>query len=146
MAEWSEWIDIERACARVGPFGDYGIYQVRVVMKDGLPFSITRFASVDSSGLVYIGRSGFRKNGRGRTVANRLREWLTLQHSGANTYARAAPILDASVYADRRLQARAMFVPDEEIEAAEARTLDEYFSRHAELPPCNSSTPRAFSP
>jgi hypothetical protein len=37
-----------------------------------------------------------------------------------------------------------MFVPDEQIAAAEAEALAEYFAIHAELPPCNSSTPGAL--
>jgi hypothetical protein len=37
-----------------------------------------------------------------------------------------------------------VFLPDEQIEAAEAAALAEYFAVHAELPPCNSSTPGAF--
>jgi hypothetical protein len=144
--QWSEWVDIDRACATGGVFGDYGIYEIRLLIpKTNTPATVFRFVGVDTSGLIYIGRSGFRRRGRGRTVANRLREWITQQHSGANTYSKAVSILDRSpTLADRKLQVRAMFVPDEQIAAAEAEALAEYFAIHAELPPCNSSTPGAF--
>jgi hypothetical protein len=146
IGQWSEWVDLDRACSASGVFGDYGIYEVRLFMpKTNMPATLFRFVGVDTSGLIYIGRSGFRERGRGRTVANRLREWITQQHSGANTYAKAVSTLDRSpTLADRKLQVRAMFVPDEQIEAKEAEALAEYFAIHAELPPCNSSTPGAF--
>jgi hypothetical protein len=146
VGQWSEWVDIDRACATTGNFGDYGIYEVRLfIPRTNTPATIFRFVGVDTLGLIYIGRSGFRRKGRGRTIANRLREWITQQHSGANTYAKAISTLDGSpTLADRKLQVRAMFVPDEQIEAAEAGALAEYFAIHAELPPCNSSTPGAF--
>jgi hypothetical protein len=144
--QWTDWVDIDRACSTSGIFGDYGIYEIRLFApKTNSPAPLFRLVGVDTSGLIYIGRSGFRKTGRGRTVANRFREWVAQQHSGANTYAKAVPILDKSLLADRKLQVRAMFLPDDQIEAAEATTLEEYFAVHAELPPCNSSTPRAFA-
>jgi len=112
--------------------------------KTNSPATLFRFVGVDASGLIYIGRSGFRKRGRGRTVANRLREWINLQHPGPNTYAKALSTLDKSQWADRKLQVGAIFLPDDQIEAAEGMALAEYFELHAELPPCNLSTPGAF--
>ncbi len=143
--QWTDWVDIDRACTTSGLFGAYGIYQIRISQpKLNAPANIFRFVGVNTSGLIYIGRSGFRKRGRGRTVANRVREWIISQHSGANTLEKAVPTLDKSQWLDRKLQVRAMFLPDNQIEEAEAKALADYFAEHAELPPCNSSTPRSL--
>jgi hypothetical protein len=144
MDRWSDWIDIELAKSQHGLLSDFGVYQIRVVTPSGEPISISRMVGVDSLGILYVGRSGYRHQRSKRTVANRIREFLRQQHSGGVTYARAKDTLQrASQFSDHRLQVRAMFLPDEEIDAKESGILRDYFSRHGELPPCNSQLPTA---
>ena len=144
MSRWSDWIDIELAKSRHGPLNDFGIYQIRAVTPSGEPIPISRIVGVDSSGIVYMGRSGYRHQRSKRTVANRIREFLRRRHSGGVTYARAKETLQrASQFSDHCLQVRAMLLADEEIDAMESDVLRDYFSRHGELPPCNSQLPTA---
>lgn len=100
------------------------------------PPQIQRLVGADPSGLVYIGRSGLRASGNGRTVANRMREWLAIWHPGAALYDKAKTMLG-----NHRLQVRALFLHDEGIVATEAEELINYRRRHGELPPFNSVDP-----
>lgn len=76
--QWSSWSTIEEAAKRNGSFEDYGIYQVRIVNFEGDPRTVQRLVGADPSGLVYVGRSGLRATGNGRTVANRAKPPDTL--------------------------------------------------------------------
>lgn len=60
MSRWSDWIDIELAKSRQGPLNDFGVYQIRAVTLSGEPIPISRIVGVDSSGILYVGRSGYR--------------------------------------------------------------------------------------
>jgi len=138
---WTPWVDVELAKSRKGPFSDYGIYQIRAVTPAGEPIPISRLAAVDPLGILYIGRSGYRRQHTRRTVAHRIGEFLRRQHSGGHTYARAVKVMRRNpAFAGHRLQARARFFSDDEIDAAEGETLREYFLTCAELPPCNSQS------
>jgi hypothetical protein len=144
MSKWSDWIDIELAKSQRGPFNDFGIYQIRAVTSLGEPISISRLVGVDPLGILYLGRSGYRHKKSERTIANRIREFLQRQHSGGVTYARANETLKREPqFSEHRLQVRAMFLPDEKINAAESKALHDYFLTHAELPPCNSQLSNA---
>jgi hypothetical protein len=57
---WTEWVDVDQAAERNGSFENYGIYQLRIVNREGRSSEIGRLIGTDRSGLVYIGRSGFR--------------------------------------------------------------------------------------
>jgi hypothetical protein len=121
MGLWSDWIDIELARSWRGPFNDFGIYQVRAVTSRGEPIPINRLVAVDPSGTLYIGRSGYRRRSSNRTIANRIREFVQQQHSGGIAYARANPVLQrVPHFSGHRLQVRAMFLADEEIDAEES--------------------------
>ena len=143
MSNWTDWVEIESAKSRRGPLNDFGIYQIRVVEPSGGPISIGRLAGVDSLGILYVGRSGCRHQQTDRTIANRIREFLQRAHSGGITYVRAKKTLQrVPRFSGHRLQVRAMFLPDEEIDETESSILHKYFSEYAELPPCNSSLPK----
>jgi hypothetical protein len=116
---WSEWADINEAAKKTGSFEDYGIYQVRIVNSESGPHQIHRLVGVDQFGLGYIGRSGMRATGNQRTVANRMREWQAIWHPGAALYNKAKTLLG-----DHRLEVRALFLPDDEIVAAETGGAD----------------------
>jgi hypothetical protein len=144
MSNWTDWIDIDLAKSNQGPLNDFGIYEIRVVDSKGQPVPISRLVGVDSVGLLYVGRSGYRWQKTHRTVANRVGEFIRQQHSGGITYARARETLQKTKrFSDHCLQIRGMFLPDKEIDLAEIKVLRNYFSEHAELPPCNSAFPRA---
>ena len=104
------------------------------------------------SGLCYIGRSGLNEE-KGRTVANRLLEWLNVAfklqgepagpgHSGA--YAYEYPGVK-ELLGSHGLEVSARFLPvgedGENILAAEKNQLTSYRKRHGELPPFNSTDP-----
>jgi len=137
MSDWSDWVSIEIAKSRKGPFNCLGIYQIRAVTSSGKPIPVSRLVGVDPIGILYIGRSGFSS---GRSIANRIGEFVRQQHSGGITYATAKEVLDkSSAYSRHSLQVRVKVLSTKkEIESAESRTLQEYFSKYGELPPCNS--------
>lgn len=144
MNDWSSWQDIKSAKTKGGNLNDFGIYEIRVVNRNKEAIPIFRFVGCDSQGLIYIGRSGYRWQKTGRTIANRIKEFVQQQHSGGTTYARAHKVLiGQSEFSGHRLEARGKILPDEEIKKAEKNAIDEYFSMHAELPPCNSAFPKA---
>lgn len=144
MKDWSSWQDIESAKSKGGNLNDFGIYEIRVVNRNKEAIPICRFVGRDSQGLIYIGRSGYRWQKTGRTIANRIKEFAQQQHSGGIAYARIQKVLAGqSEFSGHRLEARGVVLPDEEINKAEINAIDEYFSMHAELPPCNSAFPKA---
>ena len=143
MGNWSSWEDIAFAKSKDGKLNDFGIYKIRVVNRNGEAIPIFRFVGIDRQGLIYVGRSGYRSQKTGRTIANRIREFVKQQHSGGITYARAEKVLEREgKFFEHRLQVRAMFLPDEEIDRTEKKVLRDYFSQYAELPPCNSAFPK----
>lgn len=142
MGKWSDWVEIELAKSSSGPFDNFGIYQIRAVAPSNEPIPICRLVGIDSLGILYVGRSGYRYQRSKRTIANRIREFVRQQHSGGITYASARKVLQQSPkFSQHRLQVRAMFLPDDKIGKAESSVLNDYFSIYAELPPCNSSLP-----
>lgn len=143
MSGWTDWIDIDFAESKEGPLNDFGVYEIRAVDSKGQPVPIKRLVGVDMLGRLYVGRSGFSHQKTKRTIANRIREFLRGRHSGGVTYARAREILQQTQkFSGHRLQVRAMFLPDDKIESGESKVLYDYFSKHAELPPCNSALPK----
>jgi hypothetical protein len=138
MSNWTDWVTIETAKSKKGPFNHLGIYQIRAVTPTGEPIPINRFVGIDLLGILYIGRSGYTSN---RSIANRIGEFVRQQHSGGDTYARAKQVLEREPqFSGHLLQVRTKLIfTKEEIDLAEAKALREYFSEHAELPPCNSA-------
>ena len=146
MNEWTPWHEIDKAKSPTGPLDDFGIYQIRIVNVSGAPIPISRFCRIDADGLIYIGRSGFRRQQNHRTIANRIREFTQLQHSGGITYDRIKPLLQHHPqFADHRLQVRGCFLEDGQIKAAETQLLSDYLATYGELPPCNSSLPQTIA-
>lgn len=140
MGRWTKWMGIEEAKERNGKLKEYGLYQIRAVKPSGKPIPIPRMRMTDPDGILYIGRSGLQGKSLARTLANRIREFENKHHSGGITYADAAARLKGVPrFAGHRLEVRAMFLPDEMTVQEEARVLNSYFKKYAELPPCNSS-------
>ncbi len=146
MSDWTNWENIEIAKVKKGVFNDFGIYQIHAISPDEKVIPINRLVGSDPLGIIYIGRSGINSESPNRTIANRINEFVKAQHSGGVTYLRALPILKrSSIFHGHRLQARAMFLPDNEIKVAETKIMSNYFELYGELPPCNSSFPQASS-
>jgi hypothetical protein len=140
--EWSGWVGITEAASRKGPFAHFGVYQIRLVDSTGVPIPIPRLIKVDPSGTMYIGRSGFGRQGTARFVCNRIREFVSRQHSGGQTYFIASiAMLAQPSLASHALQVRAWSLVDDEIEQAEDFSLTQYLMEYGELPPCNSVMP-----
>lgn len=143
---WTNWISIGIASSRKSPLDDYGIYKIRIVDKVSNVIPIGRLNRIDDSGVLYIGRSGFRYQNTERTVANRLDEFLNESHSGGKTYGLASAVLKKSLmFSGHLLEAQALYLKDDEIEEGEAKELRDYFLNFAELPPLNSSFPKKGS-
>lgn len=144
----STWIDIDAGSLKYPKvkkaFDGYGIYRIRVVDSFKRPIPIPRMAAVDKEGVIYIGRSGYRRQKTGRTVNVRLGEFVGKdQHSGGITYSLAMRTLKhIRRFKSHGLQASARIVSDQMIDALEERELKKYFERFGELPPCNSAMPR----
>ena len=145
MYKWSNWENIKIAKSNKGPFNEYGIYQISVADKSNSPIPINRLIGTDPLGILYIGRSGFRRSPNKRTIANRIREFLNKKHSGYDSYVIAKTALDKiAQYSDHHLQVRIFPINvDDEIESSESRIIYEYVEIYGELPPCNSSIPKA---
>ncbi len=140
MIKWTKWMPIETAASGEQRLVAHGIYQIRAVTPRGKPIRIDRLLGNDPKGILYVGRSGIKSRSPSRTIANRLREFLAQRHSGGVTYAKACARLNVTArFMGHRLEARAIFLKDKDISTTESRVLAEYFSKHAELPPCNSS-------
>ena len=140
MGRWTKWLGIEGAKERNGKLKEYGLYQIRAIKPSGKPIPIPRMRMTDPDGILYIGRSGLQGKSPARTLANRIRKFENKHHSGGITYADAAARLKGvSRFAGHRLEVRAMFLPDAMIVLEEARIINSYFRKYAELPPCNSS-------
>ncbi len=142
MSDWSSWISIEKAKVKKGRYNCLGIYQIRVVTPYSKPIPVCRLVGVDPLGILYIGRSGF---SAGRSVANRIGEFVRQQHSGGITYTGAKEVLNKTpAYSRHNLQVRMKGLSTEkEIRSAESRALQEYFHKYGELPPCNSAKSNA---
>lgn len=90
---WTSWIELEDTKSRNGRLKGFGVYEIRIVGRTGSPIPIHRLVGTDRNGVIYIGRSGFRSRGTGRTIANRIREFDAQYHSGGITYAKAQKVL-----------------------------------------------------
>ena len=139
MNRWTKWINVDIAKTRNGPFDALGIYQIRAVNRSGKAIPISRLAGVDPVGLLYVGRSGYKYP---RTIANRIREFLSQHHSGGTTYIQAKKVMSKiPKFAEHGLQVRIQKLSASEIRVAESQAIAKYFSKYAELPPCNSAKP-----
>lgn len=145
MKEWSsDWVAIEETMHNPAIFQQFGIYQIRIVTPTNAPIPIPRIGGIDPIGILYIGRSGYAKKSNRRTIAKRLSEFIQQRHSGGITYARAKSVLQhMQQFSGHRLQCRAISLDDQDIDTVESQFLLEYFRTYAELPPCNSSLPKA---
>lgn len=124
-------------------FHNFGVYEIAIVDAKGKPIPITRLTGVDKSGLLYIGRSGFRYQKSNRTIANRIKEFLYGPHSGGETYDKVFEVFKKTQkFSKHRLKVRASVLADRQIISEEIKLLKKYFSKYGELPPLNSSMPR----
>jgi hypothetical protein len=143
MARWTDWHNIDRKSKILGingPFNDHGIYQIRLVKNNKKPLKISRLTGEDPLGIIYIGRSGFRKQKTKRSIRKRLREFLDEQHSGGIAYSLIKTKISRKLL-PHNLEARALFLRDNQIKSKECREINQYLRKYAELPPCNSSFP-----
>lgn len=137
------WKQIEIVAeSRKEYFHSFGVYEIAVVNAKGKPIPIARLAGVDKSGLLYIGRSGFRNQKTKRTITKRIKEFLNGPHSGGETYDIAFKVLSKTQkFSKHRLKVRASILPDRQIIPKETKLLKKYFLKYGELPPLNSSIP-----
>lgn len=142
-AGWGSWHEIERANFNERDY--FGIYEIQMVNQLGHPIPISRIGGIDKEGIIYIGRSGLK---RPRTLSRRLHEFQIGKHSGAKTYELVSEVLERlkPAYSNHKLQYRAIHLPVDKVKGdmpeivfKEGRALGDYFSKYAELPPCNSN-------
>lgn len=142
MARWTEWHPLPDAGLRGGPLNRFGIYEIRLVRSLGSPIPIPRFCARDSTGVIYIGRSGLKRQQTGRTISHRLAEFLRGPHRAGRKYKRfEAALRQLMMFRQHRLEVRGLFLPDDQIGLREAKRLCSYRDKFGELPPFNSSLP-----
>jgi len=148
---WSQWQDIGNA--KKDERGYYGTYQIRIVDEiTKKPISISRIGGVDKEGIIYIGKAG-----PNNSLGSRIDSFFEGRHSGSGTYDLMWESLRVKQhpYWKHHLQYRVIrLFPDKvepdldnvnefrymkRIREEEIKALAEYFSKYAELPPCNST-------
>lgn len=141
--KWSRWHQLDDGCVSGSYVDGYGVYRIRLVDRMGRPIPVDRIACTDKSGIVYIGRSGFKKQRTGRTISRRVWEFYQGYHSGGDTYYLSTHhrLRLADKYKSHRIEVSVATLPDAEISKGEADTLYLYFRAFGELPPFNSSFP-----
>jgi hypothetical protein len=138
--KWQGWFELVEATA--WPYELYGIYRVRITNPEGMPITIPRIGGTDPDGILNIGRSGFRTKKTNRSLGQRLWEFWYGNHSGSYTYGLALSALSRlPAFADHRLWASIVSLPDDEILQAEVTAIRQYFDRFLELPPYNGAFP-----
>lgn len=131
MAKWQEWHTIENVYDNVDILGKAGVYEIRMVNANSDPIQIPRIGSIDSKGIVYIGKSV--------RLRPRIEGFLTGRHSGGSRYRLVCRRLKKrEEYKKHILQYRVMPTPREEIDVKEAELLHRYIMKFCELPPLNS--------
>jgi hypothetical protein len=151
---WTDWDKIENA--RENEKGYYGIYRIRLSDIANRPFRAKRLNGNDEEGIIYIGRarpmySLAKRVGQFQKMANEVKG----NHSGAETFSLTRMILETTFGNNscNNLEYSVIHMNDnnpltnsgetdklkKEIEEKEIEVLAQYFSKYAELPPCNSS-------
>lgn len=139
---WTKWYSIDDAMSSIPPIA-YGIYKIRVTNSKGIPICIDRIGGVDDSGIVYIGRSGFKKKSPNRTLITRIWEFYQGNHSGGDTYylSNQHRLSLTNNFRSHEINACCLILPDKSISQMEGAFLLQYFKRFGELPPFNSNFP-----
>lgn len=132
------WTKIEPFIRKNEDFKVFGVYRIRIAAPSGKAIPICRIGGVDREGIVYIGRSGLIRK-RGRTIAIRLSEFPTQNHSGGRLHKKMEKVLlGKQQFRHHHLEAEAVKLPIKLIKKAEANLLQKYFRTFGEWPPCNS--------
>jgi hypothetical protein len=144
IGSWSKWYGFTNDGSLFNFTNDtYGIYKVRGIDKNGLTINIPRIGGIDKEGILYIGRSGLKRNRSFRSILRRLSEFYFGNHSGGWTSDLSYEycLSYQKAFKNYRYEASILQVPDKEIEKREAKELEDYFVKYGELPPYNSSFP-----
>ena len=145
MADWTNWIDLDWIDNNSILYQWPGVYQIRLTNKQGHPFHIPRFLSIDIDGLLVTGESV--------NVAARLKEFLKASEGKSYAHSTAERLyliryickLDNSSYKGYKFQYRCKRMKDKtEAEAHEEELLKGYFKQYGELPPLNSEMPDKY--
>lgn len=153
---WKKWQDIGNA--KNDERGYYGIYQIRIVDEiSEKPTSIPRIGGVDKKGVIYIGKAE-----PNNSLGSRIDSFFERRHSGSGTYDLMWEALRLKQHPcwKHHLQYRVIrlfpdkvepdlddvneFLYKKRIREEEIKALAEYFSKYAELPPCNSTIPEKW--
>jgi hypothetical protein len=131
------WTKIDPFIRKNANFKAFGVYCIRIAAPSGKAIPLCRIGGVDGKGIIYIGRSGLIPKRR-RTIAIRLSEFLTQNHSGGRLYRKMKKVLRGKQFRNHHLEAEATVLPISRIKNAEAKLIEEYFGNFGEWPPCNS--------
>ena len=142
MGRWTDWLDIPKAISKAGPLGGrYGLYRLQIVRHSRgqrpQAVRIGRLVGWDTEGILYIGRSGFRRGGS-RDIANRIDEFTRGHHSAGERFKNLHSTFPQSRF---KLQASGLSIEIGHIRKAEASALQKYIRIHRELPPLNNNQP-----
>jgi hypothetical protein len=134
MGRWGKWQAIEEIYHDVDLLRKKGLYQIRMVDKENVPISIPRIKGIDSSGILYMGKS--------IRLRPRIEAFWGGRHSGGGFYYRAYRRLRKyKPYKEHSLQFRVMAVAESDVTVKERSMLQRYFRQFCELPPFNSTVP-----
>ena len=143
MSRWTPWIEMTNK-KRISSRLDFnGVYEIRVVDREGVACAIPRVLGSDDKGILYIGRSGYRSSKSKRTVAKRADEFDGGAHSGGQTFSKIWSIAKGlPKWQGRTIQIRAKEVDDDQIDEFERKRIRTYMMTFGEVPPCNSAGSR----
>ena len=144
-SEWTPWYrgeDIER-------FQDsYGVYELKLVNRNGRTYPLERLCGRDPNGILYIGRSGYLEAKTRRTLKKRISEFFRGYHSGGNTFELVRKTKRLGWLSQKkpwesyiRFRVIEMDGQQDKIDQYERESLARYFVHYGELPPCNSAIP-----
>jgi len=138
--KWSEWCALDELKHREDPvLNRIGVYRFRFVDRNGIPVVQSRFLAVDSSGVVYIGRSQV-------PLGNRLRRIPHSRKTGrsSHTLGRKLHVLDGlRAYRtwSRKLTLECQYAHCPDPLEKEKELIRAYVAKFGEIPPLNGEFP-----
>jgi len=134
MSVWTKWHALDNAYKN-SSLHTNGLYEIRMIERNGQPARISRLRGADEHGILYIGHS--------RYLGTRLLAFKSGNHTAGDLYWRVyRQLMHSSEHGNHKLQFRVrMFGSEVKLKSRERTTLRSYLIKFCELPPLNSTMP-----